>query len=96
MFSLSLHLFLSALGKEMVIVEKEGGLPVFDTDILNTFLATTEITARFAGKIGAHLPAVEGFRTIIKKWIWYYMTLTNLSDITVHKENMPVNGLVTN
>ena len=39
MFSLWLHHFLtlSTLCKEMEMVEKEGGgLPVFDTDILNT------------------------------------------------------------
>ena len=39
MFSLWLHDFLtlSILRKEMDIVEKKGGLPAFDTDILNTF-----------------------------------------------------------
>ena len=50
----------------MEIVETEGGLPVFDTDILNTFFfffffgQTAEITARLTGTIGANLPAAEG------------------------------------
>ena len=44
------------------VVEKEGGLSVFDTDIRNLFFffATAEITAQLTGKIGAHLPAAEG------------------------------------
>ena len=64
MFSLSLHHFLtlSTLWKEMGMVEKEGGLSVFDTDILNTFffLPTAEITAQLSGKISAHLSIAEG------------------------------------
>ena len=46
-------LTLSTLWKEVEIVEKEGGLPVFDTDIQsNFFLPTAEISAR--------LPTSEG------------------------------------
>ena len=51
----------------MEMVEKEGGLSVFDTDILNFFFffffsssPTAEITAQFPGKIGENLPATEG------------------------------------
>ena len=45
--------------------EKEGGLPVFDTDILNFFfflLPTAGITAQILGKIGVLIPAAEGLR----------------------------------
>ena len=50
MFSLGLYYFLtlSTLEKEMAIAEKERGMPVFDTDILNIFFSlppTAEITA---------------------------------------------------
>ena len=46
----------------MGIADKEGGLPIFDTDILNTiFLPTAKFTSRLTGKIGAHLPAAEEF-----------------------------------
>ena len=42
---------------EVEIVEKEEGLPVFDTDILNTlFWPTAEITTGLMGKINADLP----------------------------------------
>ena len=45
----------------MGIVEKERGLPVFDTDIVNTFFSpTAEINARLMSKIGENLPVVEG------------------------------------
>ena len=53
----------------MEIVEKEGGFPVFDTDILNTFfffffffLPTVDITARLTGKICTHLPHHRGVK----------------------------------
>ena len=64
MLSLSIHHFLtlSTLWKEMEIVEKEGGLPVFDSDILNFFLffSIAEITTQIMGKISANLPTAEG------------------------------------
>ena len=47
----------------MGIAEKEGDLPVFNTDILNTFffflLPTAESTAQLPSKIGAHITAVD-------------------------------------
>ena len=51
----------------MGIAEKEGGLPVLPTDILNTFfffffLPSVEIIARLPGKIGAHIPTPEGLK----------------------------------
>ena len=47
-----LHHFLtlSTARKAIGIAEKEGSLPVYDTDILNTFLPAAEITAWFTGK----------------------------------------------
>ena len=42
----------------MRIAEKEGGFPVFDTDILNTSLLTAEINAWPHGRTGTHTPAV--------------------------------------
>ena len=44
----------------MGIAEEEGGLPVFDTDILNTFLPTAEITTQPPGKISSHTRTTEG------------------------------------
>ena len=44
----------------MGIAEKEQGLSVFDTDILNTFFSSIEITAWPLGKIGARTPVMEG------------------------------------
>ena len=50
----------------MGIVEKEGGWPVFDTDILNTFfLPTVEINAQLMGKVGENLPVTEGLTSLI-------------------------------
>ena len=54
----------------MEMVEKEGGLLVFDSDIINTFfffffLPTAEITAQLTGKIDAHLPITMGLKS---KW----------------------------
>ena len=50
---------------ETEIVEKEGGLPVFDTNIPNTFFfQTAEITIWLTGKIGTNLPAEEGLRLV--------------------------------
>ena len=44
----------------MEIAEKEVGLLVFDTDILNNFfLSVAEITSRLMGKIGTHRPAAK-------------------------------------
>ena len=54
----------------MEIVEKEGGWPLFDTDIPNFFffffffLPTVEITSRLMGEIGTNLPVVEGLKKI--------------------------------
>ena len=51
----------------MAIVEKEGILPVFNIDILNTFfffLPTAEITAWLTGKIGTNLPTAEGLKNV--------------------------------
>ena len=64
-FGCIIFLTLSTQWKEMGIVEKEGGLPVLNTDILNSFfffffLLTAEITTQLTGKISAHLPAAEG------------------------------------
>ena len=67
MFSFWLHhcLTLSTLWKEMKIAEKEGSLPVLDTDILNTsILRTAEITTWLTGKIGEHLPVAEGLNVL--------------------------------
>ena len=47
----------------MEMAEKEGGLPVFDTDIF--FLPTAEITEWPTGKIGANLPVAKGLSKII-------------------------------
>ena len=44
----------------METAEKEGGLPVFDTDILKHILPTAEITGRLRDKIGTNRPAMEG------------------------------------
>ena len=58
------------LWKEMGIVEKDGVLPVFDTDILNTLppptkkKKTAEITSQLPCKIGSHLPSMEGLKPI--------------------------------
>ena len=46
----------------MGIVEKEGGLPVFDTDNLKDFLPAVDIITWLMGKISANLPAVEGLK----------------------------------
>ena len=59
----------------MGMAEKEGGLPVFDNDILNTFFfwwgggvggggATAEITTRLPGKIGEHILTTERSKAI--------------------------------
>ena len=48
----------------MGIAEKEGGLPVFDTDNPNNFLPTAGITAWLSGKISTHVPTAE--RLILK------------------------------
>ena len=37
------------------MAEKEGSLPGFDTDILNTILPTAEITSKPPGKICVHI-----------------------------------------
>ena len=48
----------------MGIGEKEGGLPVFNTDIQTLFFfPTAEIIARLTCKIGANLPAAQGLMT---------------------------------
>ena len=67
-FRLPHFLTLSTLWKETGIVEKEGGLPGFDIDILNTFsfLLTAEVTDRLPGKIGSHLPTIEGLNISAK------------------------------
>ena len=44
----------------MGIVEKEGGLPVFDADILKTFFCQLLKLPPGSDKISTHLPAVEG------------------------------------
>ena len=61
LYSTVSHIFqtLSTLWKEMGTAEKEGSLPVFDTDSLNTFLPTAGITARLPGKIDVHTPIAE-------------------------------------
>ena len=49
--------------KKKRIAEKEGGLPILDTDILSTFFfpkSTAEIIAQPLGKIGKHTPTTEG------------------------------------
>ena len=47
------------------IVEKEGGLPIFDTYILNIiFLPTAEVAARLMGKVGTNLPAEERLKDL--------------------------------
>ena len=70
---------LSTLWNEMGIVEKEGGLHVFHTDILNlvffSFLPTAEITAWLPSKIGLHLPTAEGLTTKAKITTFALMTL---------------------
>ena len=45
-------------------MRRKEGLPVFDTDILNTFffLPTAEINARLPGKISKHIPTAERLR----------------------------------
>ena len=62
MFSLWQHHFLtlSALWKEMKIVEMERGLPVFDIGLLNTFLPTGEITIWLLSKISIIYPSRKG------------------------------------
>ena len=48
----------------MGIAEKEEVLPVFDTDILNTFfLPNAEIATQPPSKIGIHESAAESLRT---------------------------------
>ena len=61
MFSLWLlhFLTLSTLWKEIGIVEKEGGFPLFDTDNFLKILSTAEIISQLTGKIGVNLPARE-------------------------------------
>ena len=45
----------------MGIGEKEGDWPVFDTDIINTFiLPTAQITAQPPSNISTHTSAAEG------------------------------------
>ena len=53
----------------MGILEKEGGLPVFDNNILNTsFLPTAEMTAQLTGKnIFASCRRING-RGIVIVW----------------------------
>ena len=48
----------------MQIVEKEGHLPVFVTDILNFFFLspTVEINVQLTSKIGENFPIAEGLR----------------------------------
>ena len=59
----------------MEIAEKERGLSVFGTDILNTFLPTTEITAQLTGKIGTNLPVTEGLRQCLSlKQVYSFQT----------------------
>ena len=64
----------------MEIIEKEGGMPVFDTDIINTFffLPTAEITARLTVKIGAHLSATEGLIVLfVCLFVWCFYVAWN-------------------
>ena len=45
------------------MAEKERGLPVFDTDILNAFFfPTAGIATWSSGKISAHTPVAKGLR----------------------------------
>ena len=78
----------------MGIVEKEGGLHVFDTDILNTFffffpflfLLTAEIITQLTGKIRANLPTAEGLRGhMSKKWTFF-------KELTPHSRTYELRG----
>ena len=61
----------------MEIAEKEGGLPVFNIDILDTFfLLTAKIIARPTGKVGTNLSPRRGKYNIINIYIfWLQETL---------------------
>ena len=51
------------------IVEKQGGLPLFNTDNSNFFSPTPEIIARLTGKISANLLITEGLNILMKVYL---------------------------
>ena len=57
----------------MGIVEKEGGLPVFDIDNLKKKIPTAETITWVGGKISANLPAVEG----LTSYFFFFSFLPN-------------------
>ena len=70
MISVCLHHFLtpSTLWKNVGTAEKEGGMLVFDADILNNFyffLPTAEITTWLPGESSAHTPATKGLMLLL-------------------------------
>ena len=73
----------------MEIVEKEGDLPVFDTDSLNAFFfffPTAEITAQLMGKIGANLPAAEELKKgIFFRCACHFFACYYLQSCVMHK-----------
>ena len=77
-------------------VEKEGGLPVFHTDILNAFfffffffffLPTAEITARITGKISTNLPVAEG---LISDHLESFYTSDSKTPTVINQESVNV------